>query len=97
MVRVVSKYKVKSESLIRGFIDTNNKLVFIFSYIMTSGTYLEYLQKYVLQKKYISIDNNIIDNINNISEIVKTELKINKVYVLYYPKGNQVQRLAKLI
>lgn len=97
MEQAVNKYKVKPESLIRGFIDTNNKLVFIFPYIMTSGAYLEYLQDYAQRKKYINIDNNIIDNINNISEIIKTELKINKVYALHYPKGNQVQRLAKLI
>ena len=54
-------------------------------------------QRHAELKKYTKIDNNIINNIDDIAEIIKRELNINKVYALHCPKGNQVQRLAKLI
>ena len=97
ILKILNKYKVKPESLIRGFIDMNNKIVFIFTYIAKSGAYLKMAQRHAELKKYTKIDNNIINNIDDIAEIIKRELNINKVYALHCPKGNQVQRLAKLI
>ena len=97
MERAAKKYKIMPRSLIRGFIDTDNRLAFIFIGIINGGPFLKYAQHFAKTYNYIEDSNDIINNIDDIAKMIKKELNINKVYALHYPEANQVQRLAKLI
>lgn len=91
----IARNKIKPKALLRGYVDLSNKIVFLLDkelYPISDKELIELFGTEILNYK----DEEIINDYSEIANIVKSQLKVNKVYI-WNIYDITITRLAKKI